>query len=315
MRAVARRDPAIGRGVTQRARIRLGTRRSPLALWQAEWVAARVQPLADVTLVPMESTGDRTAGPLWQAGGKGLFVKELDHALVAGDIDIAVHSTKDVPGVLADGVALAAFAERADPADLLISRTGAALERLPHGACVGTSSPRRQWQLLHARPDLRILPLRGNVATRLGKLDAGEYDAIVLAKAGVDRLGITLPQATVMPLDQMLPAVGQGALAIAVRTNDATTAALVRAACAHAATETCVGAERALLAAIGGDCHTPLAGYAELHGNELILRAFLSDVDGSNLRRVQMHGPAAAPQQLGHLVAKALLKGSPYGTP
>lgn len=289
--------------------IRIGTRQSPLALRQTAWVCGLMQrALRDVCLetCPIVTTGDIVSGPLHAHGGKGLFVKELDQALLAGDIDCAVHSLKDVPGVLADGIAIAAIPARASPWDLLIGREALTLATLPRGARVGTSSPRRQWQLVAQRPDVVIVPLRGNVETRLRKLGAGDFDAIILAEAGVERLGCRPPHATRLSLEEMIPAVGQGALAITVRAEAHELMAALRAACEAPIDAAATGAERALLAAIGGDCHTPLAGYASVIGDMLHLTAFLATPDGARSARASVRGPITAPDVLGKQVAQQL---------
>lgn len=289
--------------------LRLGTRRSPLALWQAEWARqalARRHPGMRSVLVPMMTAGDRVPGALAEHGGKGLFVKELDRALLRGEIDVGVHSLKDIPGQLADGVVIAAVSARANPFDVLISHQDDGWAGLPAGARVGSSSPRRSWQLRAVRPDVQILPLRGNVETRLRHLASGAFDAILLAAAGLERLGLRPAHATTLPVADMIPAVGQGVIAITACADDSTTRAALQAACHDAATAVCVAAERALLAAIGGDCFTPLAGFCTQRGDTLQLHAFLAEPDGTHPRRVACAGDAQHPEPLGQQVAAEL---------
>lgn len=297
--------------------MRLGTRQSPLALWQARWVADRVRstfPEQSVTLIPMTTSGDRVRGVLGPHGGKALFVKELDEALRAGAIDCAVHSLKDVPGVLDRGIAIAACSPRGAAHDLCVTPNGTALADLPDGARVGTSSPRRHWQLRALHPALALVPMRGNVQTRLRKMQDGAFDAIILAAAGVKRLGLTV-HGEILPTDRIIPAVGQGTLAITVRADDTETMACVRAACHDAQNDIVTCAERALLAAIGGDCDTPLAGYAVLAGDVLTLRAFLATPDGARQVRHAMRGDAAHAEALGKQMATWLLEAIRGQTP
>ncbi|MBI2343149.1 MAG: hydroxymethylbilane synthase [Deltaproteobacteria bacterium] len=288
--------------------IRLGTRRSPLALWQAQWVESRLQssfPAIRVECLPMITTGDRVRGPLAPQGGKGLFVRELDEALRQGRIDCAVHSVKDIPGILAPGIAIAALSPRADPHDLLVTR-GTTLMTLPTDAVVGTSSPRRRWQLAQVRPDLRWVDFRGNVATRVEKLQTGAVDATILAAAGVHRLGLQVPHATPLSMETMIPAIGQGTIAVTVRSDDEGIYRLMVAACHDAANAEVTMAERALLAAIGGDCHTPLAGHARIIGEEIELTAFLASADGARCARSVQRGPRGGGERLGAKVAEDL---------
>ena len=220
-------------------------------------------------LVIIKTTGDRiTDRPLIEAGGKGLFTKELEEALFAGDIDLAVHSMKDMPAILPQGLAISAILEREDPRDAFVSLKYASLDALPAGAVIGTSSPRRQAQVLRARPDLRVVGFRGNVETRLRKLEEGVADATFLACAGLNRLGLSQHITAAMPTDVMLPAVAQGAIGIEIRADDDATAQLI-APLNDAATALCVTAERAYLAQLEGSCRTPIAGYAELNGGSL----------------------------------------------
>ncbi len=301
------RRPATGDAV-----LKLGTRGSPLALWQARWALSRltaVDPKRNIELVTLVTSGDRLPGDLSQLGGKGLFIKELDDALLSQRIDLAVHSLKDIPGELAPGIAIAAYSARAEAGDLLITRDGVALADLPHGARVGTSSPRRRWQLLALRPDLEMISVRGNVGTRLRFVADRQLDAVVLASAGVSRLELRTPQMVELSFDDMLPAIGQGTMVVATRANDAAAAALVATACNDADNAICMRAERALLQAIGGDCTTPLAGMATHDGTTLSLRAFLASADGSRHARAVLQGDAQTPEAIGRAVAGELMYG------
>ena len=290
------------------SRLRLGTRASPLARVQAEGVrvalAAR-HPGLTVELVFVRTTGDRVTGPLAAAGGKGLFVKEIEEALLDGRIDAGVHSMKDVPARLAAGLVIGAVPERADPRDVLIGGDGG-LAGLPAGARIGTASPRRRAQLLAHRPDLVVVLLRGNVDTRLRKWRAGEVDALLLAAAGLARLGISEPAAQPLPVDEFLPAVGQGALALECRADDGATRALL-AAVDQPAAATAVAAERAFLAAVGGDCNSAIAAHATLAGGRLTLRALVTDPDGRRRLEERDTAPAADAEALGRTVATRLL--------
>ena len=287
---------------------RIATRRSQLALWQAEHVAERLAAAgARVELLPLSTQGDRILDvPLAKIGGKGLFVKELETALLEGRADLAVHSIKDVPMDLPDGLGIAAILAREDPRDAFVSVHHRSLASLPIGARVGTSSLRRQCQLRALRPDLRLLDLRGNVNTRLAKLDAGEYDAIVLAAAGLRRLGMADRISEVLEPLQMLPAVGQGAIGVEIRDDDAELRALL-ATMHDEATARRVLAERALNRALNGGCQVPIAAHAVLAGETLELRALVGAVDGSRLLQSSGSGPADAPASLGESVAAELL--------
>jgi hydroxymethylbilane synthase len=264
--------------------LRLGTRGSPLALVQADMVAAALRIAHGwgeeaITIVPVKTTGDRVQDrPLAEIGGKALWTKELDRALLDGDIDFAVHSMKDVETIRPEAIRIAAMLPRADVRDRLIG--AASIADLPPGARIGTSSPRRAAQLRYLRPDVSIVPFRGNVDTRLGKLASGEADATLLAAAGLERLG--RPDiGTPVPLDVMLPAPAQGAVGIEARADDAATLALL-GAIDHRETHRCVAAERAFLAALGADCHSPVAALAVIDGNGLSLRAELLSEDGAH---------------------------------
>ena len=290
--------------------LRLGTRKSQLALWQAHYVRDELErrhPELRVELVTMTTEGDRILDrSLAQVGGKGLFIKELEQGLLEGRIDIAVHSLKDVTVSFPPGLHLAAVCEREDPRDAFIANRHATLASLPDGARVGTSSLRRQCQLREAYPHLQILTLRGNVNTRLSKLDAGEYDAIILAVAGIKRLGMEARIRERLDPAVSLPAVGQGAVCIECRVDDAVTNTLL-APLEHRATRLCVTAERSMNAHLEGGCQVPIGGYAELHGDSLHLRGLVGAPDGSRMLRAEARGPAADAEALGAQLARDLL--------
>jgi hydroxymethylbilane synthase len=290
--------------------LRIATRKSPLALWQSEHVAARLRaahPGLQVLLVPMSTRGDEQLDrSLAAIGGKGLFLKELELAMQRGEADCAVHSLKDVPMELEPGFVLPAVLERADPADAFVSNRFDGIATLPHGAVVGTSSLRRQAQLRARRPDLQLRDLRGNVNTRLAKLDAGEYDAIVLACAGLQRLGLDARIRDRLAPPDWLPAPAQAVVAVETREGDAATAACV-SVLEHAPTRIRIEAERALNRALHGSCHVPVAAYAELEDARLRLSAWVgSSSDGSGVQ-AQAEGSADQPQALGREVAAELL--------
>lgn len=288
--------------------IRIATRKSALALWQAEYVKARLEqahPGLKVSLVPMVSRGDKLLdAPLAKIGGKGLFVKELETALLENEADIAVHSMKDVPMDFPEGLGLFCICEREDPRDAFVSNTYDSLEALPPGSVVGTSSLRRQAQLLARRPDLKIQFLRGNVNTRLAKLDAGEYDAIILAAAGLIRLGFAGRIRASIGVDDSLPAGGQGAVGIECRSADREIHALL-APLHHAETAARVTAERALNKRLNGGCQVPIACYALLEDGQLWLRGLVGQPDGALLLRAEGRGSEA--EALGVQVAEQLL--------
>jgi hydroxymethylbilane synthase len=288
----------------------IATRESPLALWQAHHVQAllkQAHPGLAVELLPMTTTGDqRLEGPLSQVGGKGLFVKELEQALLDGRAHIAVHSMKDVPAEQPPGLMLAAFLAGEDPRDAFVSNRHASLDALPTGACVGTSSLRRQTQLRHLRPDLRIEVLRGNVGTRLRKLDEGQYDAILLACAGLIRLGLAERIREALPVDRFVPAVGQGIVGIECRAEDAETRA--RLAPLHdAGSEIRLSAERALNARLGGSCQVPVAGHARIEGNRVYLDALVGDPKGERMVRRQGSSAVVDASALGRGLAEEIL--------
>ncbi len=291
--------------------IRIATRKSALALWQAEFVKAALEsahPGIVVSLVPMVSRGDKLLdSPLSKIGGKGLFVKELETALLENEADIAVHSMKDVPMDFPEGLGLYCICEREDPRDAFVSNTYESLAALPQGAIVGTSSLRRQTQLLAIRPDLQIRFLRGNVNTRLAKLDAGEYDAIILAAAGLIRLGFADRIRSSISVIDSLPAGGQGAVGIECRSADADIHVLLDAL-HHHETALRVIAERALNKHLNGGCQVPIACYAELQGENLWLRGLVGQPDGGLLLRAEATGSIKDPTALGVGVAEDLLK-------
>ena len=288
----------------------IGTRRSKLALWQAEWVHARLrelEPELAVSLKRIKTTGDKILDtPLASIGGKGLFVKEIEEALLRGEIDLAVHSMKDVPTRLPAGLEILAIPEREDPRDVLITLNKVSLERLVPGSRIGTSSLRRQAQLLHYRPDLSIQILRGNLDTRLRKLEAGEYDGIILAAAGIKRLGWSDRVTEYLSPDVSLPAIGQGALALEGRTDDGFVRAVV-ARLDHHPTRIAVTAERAFLERLEGGCQVPIAAHAAITNGTLTLSALIAGVDGRRLVRDSVQGPMRDAHRLGVELAERLL--------
>ncbi len=289
-------------------RIRLGTRGSQLARWQAQWVAERLARLgAEVELVPIVTTGDRhREGSIGSLGDRGVFTKEIQRALLEGEVDLAVHSLKDVPTDPVPGLVLAAVPERAPVADALVSPRFASLEAVPWGGIVGTGSLRRRAQLLAVRPDLQIRDLRGNVDTRLRKVHEGQYDAVVLAEAGLRRLGLEAHIAQVLPPAILLPAVGQGALGLETRQDDRGVGELV-ARLDHAPSHAAVQAERAMLAALGGGCLTPIAAWGRVDQESLVLAGRVLAPDGSERIEAELSGPPAAAEDLGRQVAEKLL--------
>ncbi len=290
--------------------LRIATRKSPLALWQAEHVRERLQaehPGLRVELVTMSTQGDRVLdSPLAKIGGKGLFVKELELAMLDDRADIAVHSMKDVPVELPEGLGIGAILEREDPRDAFVSSRFPNIGDLPQGATVGTSSLRRQCQLRAARPDLKILDLRGNVGTRLSKLDDGQYDAIVLACAGLRRLGLEQRIACAISPDEMLPAIAQGVIGIECRLDDERVAELIRPL-AHLETGLRTRAERAMNAALAGGCQAPVAGYSELKDGIIELRGLVGWPDGHEIIRAEISGPPEQAETMGRQLAEDLL--------
>lgn len=290
--------------------IRIATRSSPLALWQAEEVSRRlkqIHPNLDVQLVTMKTKGDKILdAPLAKVGGKGLFVKELEAGMLAGEADIAVHSMKDVPVEFPEGLELALIMEREDPRDAVVSNRYQSLSELPAGALVGTSSLRRQTQIRERYPELKLDWLRGNVNTRLRKLDDGEFDAIILASAGLKRLGFEQRISSFLEPEESLPAIGQGAIGIEARSDDEAVKALI-APLADVDTSLLVQAERAMNETLNGGCQVPLAGYAVLDGDQLYLRGLVGEPDGSMVLRSEIRGLATDAVQLGIRLAEDLL--------
>lgn len=290
--------------------LRIATRQSPLALWQAHYVKQRLEafhPQLTVELVPMVTRGDVLLDtPLAKVGGKGLFVKELELAMLDGRADIAVHSLKDVPVAFPEGLGLVTICERDDPRDAFVSNHYQTLDALPAGSIVGTSSLRRQCQIAEQRPDLVIRSLRGNLGTRLGKLDKGEYDAIILAVAGLNRLEMQDRIRYALPPEVSLPAVGQGAVGIECRLNDERTKALL-APLNHHETAIRVSAERAMNMRLEGGCQVPIGSYAELKDNELWLRALVGAPDGSVMVRGERRGKPEDALAMGVSLAEELL--------
>jgi hydroxymethylbilane synthase len=288
-------------------RLRLGTRGSPLALCQSGLIAAEIERRGTpVELVTIRTSGDVATGSLAALGGKGLFVKEIEEALLRHRIDVAVHSLKDMPASLPKGLVLVATPPRADARDVLISAAGVGLASLPAGTRVGTSSLRRRAQLLALRPDLGVVEMRGNVDTRLGKLASGRVDAILLAAAGLERLGLT--PAGLVPLAPkiFMPAIGQGILALEARADDPAVHAVLRPF-DDPATRAAADAERAFLVTVGGDCHTPLAAYATVFGDRLRMQALVAAIDGREMIGDTFEGPVAFATDIGTRLATALL--------
>lgn len=292
------------------SKLRIATRKSPLALWQANHVRdalmARNSGL-DVELFTMTTQGDKILDtPLAKVGGKGLFVKELELGILEGEADLAVHSMKDVPVEFPDGLGLAAILEREDPRDALISKAFTSIDTLPQGARVGTSSLRRQCQLRARRPDLEVLDLRGNVNTRLAKLDIGDYDAILLAAAGVKRMGWEDRITELLPPEQFLPAIGQGAIGIEIRVADEKVSRIVEAL-NDDQTATRIRAERALNERLQGGCQVPIAGYSEISHGVMVLRALVGRPDGTELVQGVISGKPEDAEELGQVLADDLL--------
>jgi hydroxymethylbilane synthase len=281
-----------------------------LAIWQAEWVRARLQEIAPdlpVTVRTIKTSGDKILDvPLATIGGKGLFVKEIEEALLQEEVDLAVHSMKDVPTLLPEGLEILCVPAREDPRDVLISREGHGLDGLPKGACVGTSSLRRQAQLLHHRPDLCIRLLRGNLDTRIRKVRAGEYEAVVLAAAGLRRMGWLDQVSEYLPLEVSLPAIGQGALGLEGRRGDSFIRDL-GSRLDHSPTRTAVTAERALLERLEGGCQVPIAAHATIKEDRLILDGLIASVDGRRILRDTVRGPVDEARTLGVQLAETLL--------
>jgi hydroxymethylbilane synthase len=294
-------------GITQ---ITIATRESALAMWQAHHIRQQLQalyPQIEIKILGMTTTGDQILDKtLSKIGGKGLFVKELEQAMQEGRADIAVHSLKDVPMVMPEGFVLAAIGEREDPRDAFVSGQFKKLEELPPGSVVGTSSLRRQCQIQARFPALKIESLRGNVQTRLRKLDEGQYAAIILAAAGLKRLGLGERITSLLPTEQSLPAVGQGAIGIECRAGRDDLVALL-APLNHAVTAACVTAERGMSRALAGSCQVPLGGFAEIADGVLRLRGFVSSVDGVRVVRSEVSGKPGDAERIGTELAQVLI--------
>jgi hydroxymethylbilane synthase len=290
--------------------IRIGTRGSKLALTQSEWIKNKIQdqhPDVRVELTIIKTAGDKIQdSPLSKIGGKGLFVKEIEDALLQNRVDLAVHSMKDVPAELPDGLMLAAFPEREDPRDALISTGNVPIDGLPLKARLGTSSLRRAAQILHIRPDLEIAPLRGNVDTRLGKLNGGGLDCIILATAGLNRMGLQNRISQVIPTNKILPAIGQGALGLETRQNDEQTIGIIDFL-NHEPTQIAVAAERAFLKKLEGGCQVPIAGLALLESGRLHFTGMVAEIDGTRIIQDQISGDPEDAAQMGKTLAGKLL--------
>lgn len=289
---------------------KIGTRGSKLALAQSQWIKKRIEtryPHIQVELVKIKTTGDKILNsPLSKIGGKGLFVKEIEEALIREEIDVAVHSMKDVPARLPVALTLSTFPEREDPRDALISIGDRTLEELPQGSGVGTCSLRRAAQLLHLRPDLNMVPLRGNIETRLRKLRSGDLQAIILATAGIKRLGLATNITQVISPEQILPAIGQGALGLEVRRDDENTINLLDFL-NHKKTEVTIRAERAFLNELEGGCQVPIAAFARLNGKNLRLEGMVAELDGSKIIRDELSGEKDRAEEIGIELARRLL--------
>lgn len=290
--------------------LRIATRKSALALWQADHIRSRlmqIYPKLTIELLEITTSGDKNLDdPLYKIGGKRLFVKELEQALLTGHADIAVHSMKDVPMDIPDSLTIAVTCEREDPRDVLLSNHAANLASLPAKSIIGTTSLRRMCQLLSLRPDLQVKPLRGNVDTRLHRLDENKYDAIILAAAGIRRLGFQNRITEFFPTTKFLPAAGQGALAIEARLDDRNTLEMVKPL-NHVATQHCISAERALNQSLDGGCQVPIAAYADLDNDQLTLRGLVGSPDGKLILRAHASGKAADAAIIGMKVAADLL--------
>jgi len=286
---------------------RIGTRRSPLAMVQAEWVQGRIRehhPRTAVEIVPIRTSGDRFQNvPIEQIGAKGVFIKEIEEALLRGDVDVAVHSMKDLPTELPEGLAIAAVPERENPADVLVSRIAGSLDALPAGARIGTGSLRRRAQLLYHRPDLTVVPIRGNVGTRIAKLDRGEVDALVLALAGLTRLGRAHEATQLLPLETCMSAVAQGALGLETRGAEVERLRFLD----HAPSALEVAAERAFLARLEGGCQVPVGARAVVRGDRLALTGMVAEVSGRQVFTGELSGASADAVLLGTRLAERLL--------
>jgi hydroxymethylbilane synthase len=296
--------------MTKRLKIRIGTRGSKLALTQSEWIKSQIeahQANVQVDLVIIKTKGDNILdAPLSQIGGKGLFVKEIEEALLKEEIDLAVHSMKDMPAELSEGLKISVYPKRENPRDAFVSRLYKSLQDLPHGAKIGTSSLRRSAQLLSTRPDFKIVPLRGNVDTRLKKLETEDLQAVILAVAGLNRLGLEKRITQIIEPDVIMPAIGQGALGIEIRKNDQKLDDVLHFL-NHEQTETMVRAERAFLKTMEGGCQIPLATHGRILGGEIIIQGLVSELDGSRIIKKQVKGKPHEPEKLGQKLAELLL--------
>jgi hydroxymethylbilane synthase len=289
--------------------VRIGTRASLLALWQANWIKTRLEglyPGIEFRLVHIKTEGDRIEVPLFKMGGKGLFVKEIEEALQRGEIDLAVHSAKDLPAGIPDDLRLVACPEREDPRDVLISRNGKTWREIPRGGKLGTSSPRRKAQLLRLRPDLEILPLRGNLDTRIRKLGALELDAIVLAAAGLKRLGWNQQISSYFDLEEMIPAIGQGTLSLEIRKKDERVERLV-SPLNHEKTAVELNTERAFLEKLGGGCEVPIAGIARVQGGRVRIAGLVCSSSGKRIVQGAKEGSIREGFRIGEQLAEELL--------
>lgn len=290
--------------------LRIGTRGSRLAIWQANWVKDRLEerhPGLDARIVPIKTLGDKILDvPLAKVGGKGLFVKEIEKALLDGDIDLAVHSMKDVPTDLPEKLGIVGVTEREDPRDAVIANSPVPLLNLPACSRIGTSSLRRQAQILAARPDFEVLPLRGNLNTRLQKLRDGRFDAILLATAGVKRLELENQITEILSIEAMLPAIGQGALGIEIRLDDEKTLGMV-SFLDHEVTHLCVASERSFLHRLEGGCQVPVAAHGRRDKEEIVLEGLVASVDGKRVIRLEDRGPASEGEELGARLADRVL--------
>ncbi len=295
---------------TRKIELRLGTRASLLALQQANWVKKRVEDLnpgVTVTLIHIKTTGDKLDFPLFQVGGKGLFVKEIEEALARKEVDLAVHSAKDLPAIIPEGLSLIAFPQREDPRDALVSRGGKKFGEIREGGKMGTGSLRRQAQLLTLRPDLEVVPIRGNLDTRLKKLTALDLDAVILASAGLHRMGWEDRITEFFDPETMVPAIGQGALAIETREEDERVRKVLEPL-NHPATQISVLAERAFLQRLGGGCQVPVAGYARIESGKLVMTGLVAAVDGRKVVRGREEGSLEKNTELGERLAGDLLQ-------
>jgi hydroxymethylbilane synthase len=291
--------------------LKIGTRGSRLALSQSEWIKTEItalHPDVRVEMIRIKTKGDRILdSPLSKIGGKGIFVKEIEDALLRKDVDLAVHSIKDVPAELPDGLHMPIFPKREDPRDAFISADYKSLDELPRGAKIGTGSLRRSAQILHIRPDLHIVALRGNVDTRIGCLESRDLQAIVLAAAGLKRLGLYPKVCQFLSVDKFLPAIGQGALGLEIRQDDDRILDLI-GFLNHGSTEVAIKAERAFLNRLEGGCQVPIAGYGRIEGEDIILNGMVAELDGSRIIKDELRGKGDRPEELGIRLAESLLR-------